>query len=118
MSCSSGVRNQQFGYEYRFEINALLDLQTFSFPDLGDAHHALQLLSNFESTDSRFNERALRLRDNPWKMPPEAVVEQGLGAIKTYFGDVQNAIENGGQVRSLQLLKVVLVGSASAGKTR
>ena len=51
-------------------------------------------------------------------MPPEAVVEQGLEAIKTFLGDVQKAIDNGGQVRSLQLLKVVLVGSPSAGKTR
>ena len=51
-------------------------------------------------------------------MPPEAVVEQGLEAIKIFLGDVQKASENGAQVRSLKLLKVVLVGSASAGKTR
>ena len=82
------------------------------FPGLGDAQDALQLVSKFISN---FN---LSLRGNPWVMPPEAVVEQGLGAIETYLGDVQNAMENGGQVRSLQLLKVVLVGSPSAGKTR
>ena len=51
-------------------------------------------------------------------MPPEAVVEQGLDAIKIFLGDVQKASENGAQVRSLKLLKVVLVGAASAGKTR
>ena len=51
-------------------------------------------------------------------MPPEAVVEQGLKAIETFLGDVQKANEIGAQVRSLQLHKVVLVGSASAGKTR
>ena len=51
-------------------------------------------------------------------MPPEAVVEQGLGAIETYLVDVQKASAEGAQLSSLQLLKVVLVGSASAGKTR
>ncbi|CAN0466835.1 unnamed protein product, partial [Ascophyllum nodosum] len=80
---------------------------------LGDAQDALQLVSRFDS-----GTKSLLLIPNPWKMPPEAVVEQGLGAIMTYLGDVQNAMKNGGQVRSLQLLKVVLVGSPSAGKTR
>ena len=51
-------------------------------------------------------------------MPPEAVVEQGLEAMKIFLGDVQKARENGAQVRSLKHLKVVLVGSASSGKTR
>ena len=91
------------------------------FSDLGDAHDALQLVSKFNSDKKTFaanKNKVLELRGNPWKMPPEAVVEQGLEAIKTYLGDVQNAMENGGQVRSLQLLKVVLVGSPSAGKTR
>ena len=91
-----------------------LDLPPFLFPGLGDAHDALQLVSKFNSGENKY----LNLRGNPWKMPPEAVVEQGLGAIRTYLDDVQNAMENGGQVRSLQLLKVVLVGSPSAGKTR
>ena len=60
----------------------------------------------------------MNLSGNPWKMPPEAVVEQGLEAIKIFLRDVQKASENGAQVRSLKLLKVVLVGAASAGKTR
>ena len=51
-------------------------------------------------------------------MPPEAVVEQGLEAVKIFLGDVQKANENGADIRSLKLLKVVLVGAASAGKTR
>ena len=51
-------------------------------------------------------------------MPPEAVVEQGLKAITTFLVDVQTAKANGAQVSSLKLLKVVLVGSAGAGKTR
>ena len=51
-------------------------------------------------------------------MPPEAVVEQGLEATKIFLGDVQKASDNGAQVRSLKLLKVVLVGAESAGKTR
>lgn len=51
-------------------------------------------------------------------MPPEAVVDAGLPAVKEYLLDVQEAKKAGADVMSLQLLKVVLVGSASAGKTR
>jgi len=51
-------------------------------------------------------------------MPPEGVVEAGLAAVKRYLLDVQEAKEAGADVTSLQLLKVVLVGSSSAGKTR
>ncbi|CAM9979903.1 unnamed protein product [Ectocarpus sp. 12 AP-2014] len=50
-------------------------------------------------------------------MPPEAVVEAGLAAVKSYLLDVQEAKKDEADVTSLQLLKVVLVGSASAGKT-
>ena len=60
----------------------------------------------------------LDLRGNPWKMPPEAVVEQGPEAIRIFLGDVYKASENGAEVKSLKLLKVVLVGASSAGKTR
>ena len=48
-------------------------------------------------------------------MPPEAVVERGVEAMKTYLRDVLKAPE---EVISLRLLKVVLVGSESVGKTR
>ena len=51
-------------------------------------------------------------------MPPEAVVENGMAAIKTYYTDVQMAIDVGAKVTSRRLLKVVLVGASSAGKTR
>lgn len=51
-------------------------------------------------------------------MPPEAVVDAGLPAVKRYLVDVQEAKNAGADVTSLRLLKVVLVGSASAGKTR
>ena len=51
-------------------------------------------------------------------MPPEAVVENGMDAIKTYYTDVQMAIDAGAKVASRRLLKVVLVGASSAGKTR
>ncbi|CAN0423458.1 unnamed protein product, partial [Ascophyllum nodosum] len=78
---------------------------------LGDVQHALEFVSKFESDEG------LYLSGNPWKMPPEAVVEQGLEAIKIFLRDVQKASENGAQFRSLKLLKVVLVGAASAGKT-
>lgn len=51
-------------------------------------------------------------------MPPEAVVEQGLGAITTYLTDVKVAKDASVSTTPLRLLKVVLVGSSRAGKTR
>lgn len=62
-----------------------------------------------------FDEFNLSLHNNPWRMPPEAVVEQGLPAVKSYLLDVERAK---GHIMSLQLLKLVLVGSSGAGKTR
>jgi len=50
-------------------------------------------------------------------MPPEAVVEKG-GEVLKYLLEVQRAKEAGARIEMLQLLKVVLVGSARAGKTR
>ena len=60
----------------------------------------------------------LRLESNPWIMPPEAVVEEGLPAVVEYLIDVRTAKEAGADVKELKLLKVVLVGSSQAGKTR
>lgn len=51
-------------------------------------------------------------------MPPEAVVEEGLTAIEAYLKDVRAAKKAGAEIKTLQLLKVVLVGSSQAGKTR
>lgn len=62
--------------------------------------------------------RHLALERNPWIMPPEAIVEEGLMAIEAYLMDVRAAKEAGAEVETLQLLKVVLVGSSHAGKTR
>ena len=88
------------------------------FPDLGNAEHALRLVEKFNSDrgfyDPNSNKKPLKLQDNPWRMPPEAVVEHGLNAIKRFLQDVQKAKK----VTSLNLLKVVLVGSESVGKTR
>ena len=104
-----------------YEMNrSVIIPRPFAFPDLGDVQHALELVSKFDSDRHTYveDEKELDLRGNPWKMPPEAVVEQGLEAIKIFLRDVQKASESGAQVRSLKLLKVVLVGAASAGKTR
>ena len=60
----------------------------------------------------------LRLESNPWIMPPEAVVEEGLPAVVEYLIDVRTAKEAGADVKELKLLKVVLVGASQAGKTR
>lgn len=78
---------------------------------LGETDDALRLVERFEEGQE------FQLKNNPWVMPPEAVVEAGLPATKRYLLDVQEA-KAGADVTSLQLLKVVLVGSAGAGKTR
>lgn len=83
---------------------------SFVLSGLGEPEDALRLVERAG--------RALRLENNPWIMPPEAVVQAGLPAVKRYLLDVQEAKRAGADVASLQLLKVVLVGSASAGKTR
>ena len=92
-----------------------------AYPDFGEAEHALQLVARFNS-DGRYgfnrHSKVMRVRNNPWRMPPEAVVEQGLDAINAFLADVQMAKAAGGRIRSLQLLKVVLVGSSATGKTR
>ncbi|CAN0052948.1 unnamed protein product, partial [Laminaria digitata] len=62
--------------------------------------------------------KALGLKGNPWIMPPEAVVEEGLSAVETYLEDVRTAEKAGAGIKTMQLLKVVLVGSSQAGKTR
>lgn len=76
-----------------------------------------------EAKDALWFLRRLRLtyrpaiKNNPWIMPPEAIVERGGGVFK-YLLDVEKAEEAGARVELLQLLKVVLVGSSKAGKTR
>ena len=82
---------------------------------IGDIQEAQWFLSKFEG---RQYGNGFDLRGNPWIMPPEAVVENGMDAIKTYYTDVQMAIDAGAKVASRRLLKVVLVGASSAGKTR
>lgn len=77
---------------------------------VGEAEDALRLVDRIGSY--------LDLAGNPWIMPPEAVVEAGLSAVKEYLLDVREARKVGADVTCLNLLKVVLVGSASAGKTR
>lgn len=82
---------------------------------IGGVEEAQWLLSQFEG---RPYGPYFDLRGNPWVMPPEAVVEHGFAAIKTYYTDVQMAIEAGAEVTQRRLLKAVLVGASSAGKTR
>jgi len=67
-----------------------------------------ELLSFF----SKLKERALDR--NPWKEPPEAVVEKGMPAVWDYFVDV---FGEGVTVRRT-MIKAVLVGQEGAGKTR
>ena len=76
---------------------------------IGSVDEAQWLLSMVEK------KAMVGLTGNPWIMPPEAVVEKGLHAVKTYYTDVREA---GTKAIPRRLLKVVLVGSSSAGKTR
>lgn len=84
-----------------------------SYPTgFGNLEDALKLTTRFVSTAN------VLLGGNPWRMPPEAVVEQGLEAVRKYLIDVKSAKSEGAPTKSLQLLKVVLLGSPQAGKTR
>lgn len=78
---------------------------------VGEAEQALRWLTQLSTCD-------IRLSDNPWIMPPEGVVEKGLPEVRAYLLDVRKAEEAGAEVKTLKLLKVVLVGSSQAGKTR
>lgn len=58
--------------------------------------------------------KQLSLNRNPWKEPPEAVVENGMAAALEYFADL---FKEGISVRR-NMIKVVLVGQEGAGQTR
>ena len=97
-------------------------IKQFPFPldlasGLGEVEDALNLVQRLRMSTARGMEN-LRLESNPWVMPPEAVVEEGLPAVVEYLTDVRTAEETGANVKELKLLKVVLVGSSQAGKTR
>ncbi|CAB1104970.1 unnamed protein product [Ectocarpus sp. CCAP 1310/34] len=87
-----------------------LDLSYNELSAVGEAEHALRWLT-------RRSECLIVLGGNPWIMPPEGVVEKGLPAVESYLLDVRKAEEAGAEVKTLKLLKVVLVGSSQAGKT-
>lgn len=57
----------------------------------------------------------LRIDNNPWKEPPEAVVKKGMPAVREYFVDL---FADGVTPVSRSMIKVVLVGQEGAGKTR
>lgn len=78
--------------------------------DLGEIEDALRLVTRVGSV--------LHLSNNPWISPPEAVVEEGLESIVQYLMDMRKAKEAEAEVKTLRLLKVVLVGSPNAGKSR
>ena len=112
---------QQLPYTYEDDTVCIVPLLIFLcrlFSDLGNAEHALRLVEKFNSDSGLYypnsNKKSLKLQDNPWRMPPEAVVERGLEDTKTFLRDVLEAEK----VTYLHLLKVVLVGSESVGKIR
>ena len=64
---------------------------------------------------SKLGEPPLRANSNPWKEPPEAVVEKGMAAVSEYFVDL---FKEGVAPVPRRMIKVVLVGQEGAGKTR
>lgn len=83
-------------------------------PDLGTAEDALHFFKRVVRKDHGCTD----LADNPWVMPPEAVVKKGRQATEKYLVDAYEAEKAGAEATILQLLKVVLIGSAEAGTTR
>ena len=114
MSCSS-IRFSIFPSEGNVTEQVLLFRRFAS--GLGEVEDALGIVNLFTMPRTG-DARHLALERNPWIMPPEAIVEEGLVAIEAYLADVRAAKEAGAEVKTLQLLKVVLVGSSQAGKTR
>lgn len=105
---------QEQTWRYRVHASFLLFVS-----GLGEAEDALNLIHRFSISKVRgMDYENLRLESNPWIMPPEAVVEEGLTAVVEYLTDVRIAKKAGAEVKELKLLKVVLVGSSRAGKTR
>lgn len=56
----------------------------------------------------------LNFDSNPWELPPASVVVKGLDSIRSYYRTWASV----GDVTLTTALKVVFVGTASAGKTR
>ncbi len=56
----------------------------------------------------------LSLLPNPFRVPPEAVVREGMGSVKGYF----TALFAEGHTMERRDIKVVIAGKAGAGKTK
>lgn len=72
-------------------------------------------LSKLLALISRLEKDQSGLAQNPWKEPPEAVVEKGMPAVSEYFSDL---FAEGVDPVPRSMIKVVLVGQEGAGKTR
>ncbi|CAM9487752.1 unnamed protein product [Scytosiphon promiscuus] len=83
---------------------------------LGAAEDALRMVTPVNQSKIRIGSNYY-LPGNPWVMPPEGVVHKGAPAVNKYLLAVRDAERAGAEVKTLQLLKVVLIGSAHAGKT-
>lgn len=71
----------------------------------------VKLLDNLEKVERRGQ---LSLNNNDFLMPPEAVVEKGLEAVRTYFRDLFSE-----RVRiERHDVKALIIGQEGAGKTR
>lgn len=71
--------------------------------------------SNISDLNSRLLKAGLFASGNPWEFPPAAVVADGLESIWRYYHTWEQC---GFGLVEIHALKVVLVGSYGAGKTR
>lgn len=57
----------------------------------------------------------LELNQNPWELPPAAVVQAGKDSIRGYYDELKQCRT---RPVKMQSLKVVFAGHSGAGKTR
>lgn len=74
-----------------------------------------KLLALFSKVEQGQGYPRLRIDNNPWEEPPEAVVKKGMAAVSEYFADL---FQEGVAPVPRRMIKVVLVGQEGAGKTR
>eukprot|EP00752_Nemacystus_decipiens_P014355 g12771.t2 len=70
-------------------------------------------LTSLLDSFARFFGGFLSLDQNPWEHPPEAIVTDGIPAVRAYF----EAIYRGGATSVTRPLKVVILGKETVGKT-
>lgn len=81
---------------------------------MGTGAHAESLLPVLGSMQPYYDGNN-SLSDNPWELPPAAVVSAGADSIRCYYEELK---QRGKDPEEIQSLKVVFAGHSGAGKTR